>query len=133
MREYSISHFDFPGSDGLPGEAAPKNVSDGAASPLRDPDTPSQVGMRSRFYQHALDEAAVVAVTDRKGTIVSVNRKFCDLSGYSREELIGQNHRVLKSGRHDRAFFHELYHDQPGRRLAWRNLQPGQERRALLG
>lgn len=110
MREYSISHFDFPGSDGLPGEAAPKNVSDGAASPLRDPDTPSQVGMRSRFYQHALDEAAVVAVTDRKGTIVSVNRKFCDLSGYSREELIGQNHRVLKSGRHDRAFFHQLYH-----------------------
>ena len=77
MREYSISHFDFPGSDGLPGEAAPKNVSDGAASPLRDPDTPSQVGMRSRFYQHALDEAAVVAVTVKVSSTVWPPARLC--------------------------------------------------------
>jgi PAS domain S-box-containing protein len=49
----------------------------------------------------ALDEAAIVAVTDPQGTILSVNRKFCELSGYSSDELIGANHRILCSGVHD--------------------------------
>lgn len=61
------------------------------------------------FYREALDQAAIVAVTDPQGRIVSVNRKFCELSGYSEAELIGSNHRLLRSGVHDPAFFRDLY------------------------
>ena len=61
------------------------------------------------FHRQALDAAAILAVTDRNGTITSVNSKFCEISGYSREELIGANHRILRSGKHDRAFFVGMY------------------------
>ncbi len=61
------------------------------------------------FYREALDEAAIVAVTDTQGIIRTVNRKFCELSGYSEAELIGANHRILRSGYHDPAFFRDLY------------------------
>lgn len=64
---------------------------------------------RARFYKDALDEAAIVAVTDAKGTILSVNGKFCELSGFSEAELIGANHRILRSGVHDRNYFQHMY------------------------
>lgn len=57
----------------------------------------------------ALDEAAIVAKTDVKGAIVHCNDLFCRISGYSREELIGADHRILNSGAHDRNFFKEMY------------------------
>lgn len=61
------------------------------------------------FQREAIDAAAIVAVTDRRGRIRSVNAKFCELSGYSEAELIGANHRIVHSGMHDRAFFQNLY------------------------
>ncbi|MCX8995698.1 EAL domain-containing protein [Rhizobiaceae bacterium BDR2-2] len=57
----------------------------------------------------ALNNAAIVARTDVRGTITFANSKFCEISGYSEEELIGANHRILRSGVHDKAFFRDMY------------------------
>lgn len=57
----------------------------------------------------ALDEAAIVAITDPDGIILYVNDKFCELSKYSEEELIGKTHRTIKSGYHPPKFFQDFW------------------------
>jgi diguanylate cyclase (GGDEF)-like protein/PAS domain S-box-containing protein len=58
---------------------------------------------------YAIDESTIIAITDHTGKIEVVNKKFCDLSRYSEEELIGQNHRILKSGYHTKEFYKEMW------------------------
>lgn len=57
----------------------------------------------------AMDQHSIVATTDVRGTINDVNEKFCDISGYSESELLGENHRLLNSGTHDLDFFRDMY------------------------
>jgi PAS domain S-box-containing protein len=64
-------------------------------------------GLRDR--QRALDAHAIVSITDKAGRIIYANDQFCAIAGYRREELLGQSHRILKSGVHPAALYEELW------------------------
>jgi len=60
-------------------------------------------------YKYALDESAIVAITDQRGVINHVNDNFCRISKYSADELIGQDHRIINSSFHEKDFIRELW------------------------
>ncbi|GAB6967490.1 GGDEF domain-containing phosphodiesterase [Komagataeibacter kakiaceti JCM 25156] len=61
------------------------------------------------FWADVVDNVLIVAVTDQNGTITYVNDRFCEISQYSRQELLGHTHSILKSGEHGQAFFRNMY------------------------
>ncbi|GLQ05122.1 ATP-binding protein [Sneathiella chinensis] len=72
--------------------------------------------------QNLIDDHAIYSETDIKGNITFVNRLFCEISGYSEAELIGQNHRILNSREHPRSLFSDL----------WRTIRSGRTWRGDL-
>ncbi|GGA71296.1 EAL domain-containing protein [Ornithinibacillus halotolerans] len=64
----------------------------------------------------AINESAIVAITEKSGMITYVNDMFCEVSKYSKEELIGKTHRVINSGFHPKTFFRDM----------WKTIQSGQ-------
>jgi PAS domain S-box-containing protein len=60
-------------------------------------------------YKYTIDQSSIVAITDQKGIIKHVNENFCNISKYSAQELIGQDHRIISSGYHPQSFIKNLW------------------------
>lgn len=72
--------------------------------------------LRLHQIEQALTNESIISITDENGVITEVNNKFCEISGYSKDELIGHTHAIVNSGYHSKAFFSDL----------WRTIASGQ-------
>lgn len=100
-------------ADSLSAEAVDESVESATAAL---PDMLRSLLQPSVELERAMNEHLIVAVTDRGGRIVHANQRFCDISGYRLDELLGQDHRILNSGLHSRDFFRQM----------WRSIGRGQ-------
>ena len=81
----------------------------GVFAAARDVTEMKKIAKEISDYKNTLDEFAIVAITDKKGIISNVNDNFCKISKYNREELIGQDHRIINSGYHSKDFIRGLW------------------------
>ncbi|MBF0613754.1 MAG: PAS domain S-box protein [Magnetococcales bacterium] len=70
---------------------------------------------RLEYLQAALDEQILMSVTDPEGTIIHANHKLVQVSRFSKEEILGKNHKIFDSSYHPKSFFKEM----------WRTIQSG--------
>src|SRR3954468_4493490 len=91
VHEWIAIHTDITGTNGA-GEVV--------SQPLRE----------LNDLKAAIDQHAIVAITDPRGKITYVNDKFCAISKYSRQELLGQDHRIFNSGHHPKQFIRNIWH-----------------------
>lgn len=76
---------------------------------LEDITTESQTNLELEQTLAAINESALMAATDLSGKIIYANQKFCEVSGYSLDELLGQNHRIVNSGYHSQEYFSTMW------------------------
>jgi len=91
---------------------APKAIERDVAALAHSMLPEAAIGLKSRYQEaieSALEKTLLVAITDRRGTIKYVNDAFCQTSKYSREELLGKDHRLMNSGCHSLDFFKQMW------------------------
>lgn len=78
--------------------------------------------LKKRTLEAILDESCLVSRTDKQGRITDVNGKFCEVSGYKRQELLGKDHRVLNSGTHPHEMWMEMYQTTIKYKSIWHDI-----------